>query len=502
IRERRVVGRTMTTGPASAPAAISSGLHAGLPQRALPWSAKLYYGFGEIPVTVTMVMFGLFAMFFYNSVMGLPAALVGLGIAAGLGIDVLLDPYIGYRSDRSAARFGRRHSFMLPGALAMGPCFIFVFSPPRGMSHIALFLWLLLGSLAFRTAGAVYRIPYMSFGAELSQNYVERTTIISVRSLFGLAGTLATAGLSFLLFFPKDSAGVNSKLNYASYPRMGVAFGCVMTVTALIACLGTLPQRELSAPARLAASTKDFFSGFALALRNRSFRSTWLSFVLFFVGVVLNAVVAVNYFTWYAQIHDNRVLSGIQTSFYLGAVAGVICWLVFARHGEKHKMYLAATLGMASLLWMAFLLIGHGRPFAPGSVVMPLIAGHAIGGLLASAVWVLPASMLADIADADELSSGQRREGIYFGILSLGEKIGSGGALLIAGLLLNFFVHLAPAASSQSPAAIERLGMVYGPLPGVMLVAAALLIVPYGLDRKAVQNIQEQLARRAKGTAA
>src|SRR5258708_18219854 len=223
----------------SAPA-LSASATADLQTRGAAWPAKLYYGVGEIPITVTMVMFGLFAMFFYNWVMGLPASLVGIGIAAGLLVDALVDPYIGYRSDRSQGRLGRRHSFMLPGALAMGPCFMFLFSPPRGMSATALFLWLLAGSMAFRAASALYRIPYLSFGAELSQDYVERTNVISVRALFGLAGTLAAAGLSFLLFFPATADGIDPKLHYASYPRLGLVFGSAMTVAGAIPALGPL----------------------------------------------------------------------------------------------------------------------------------------------------------------------------------------------------------------------------------------------------------------------
>jgi glycoside/pentoside/hexuronide:cation symporter, GPH family len=480
----------------SAPA-VSSPATPDLEGRLVPWPAKLYYGVGEIPITVTMVMFGLFAMFFYNSVMGLPASLVGIGIAAGLLVDAVVDPYIGYRSDRSQGRLGRRHSFMLPGALAMGPCFMFLFSPPRGMSATALFLWLLGGSMAFRAASAVYRIPYLSFGAELSQDYAERTNVISVRALFGLAGTLAAAGLSFLLFFPPMGDGLDPKLHYASYPRLGMVFGSVMTVAGVITCLGTLKQRTPVVCQRTASSVKDFFAGFRLAMRNGAFRSTWLSFVLFFLAVVLNAVVAVNYFTWYARIHDNKMLSAIQVSFYVGALVGVLGWFVLAKRGEKHRMYLAGTLGMAVLLCLAFALVGEGRFFGSGSM-MPLLAGHIAGGLLASAVWVLPASMLADVADQDELTSGERREGIFFGILSFGEKIASGGALLVAGLLLNFFVRLAPGAATQTPGAVERLGLIYGPLPGIMLVAAALLILPYGLDRRAVRQIQQRLAERRK----
>src|ERR1700724_2888305 len=95
--------------------ATCSTVASAAPFTRLPISAKLLYGVGEIPITVTMVLFGLFALFFYNSVMGLPAPLVGIGIACGLVLDAVLDPYIGYRSDRAVHRMGRRHSFMLVG---------------------------------------------------------------------------------------------------------------------------------------------------------------------------------------------------------------------------------------------------------------------------------------------------------------------------------------------------------------------------------------------------
>ena len=88
--------------------------------RPLPLSAKLLYGVGEMPITVLMVISGLFMLFFYNSVMGLPSALVGVGLSFSLVVDAVLDPFIGHLSDRTSHRFGRRHIFMLPGALIVG----------------------------------------------------------------------------------------------------------------------------------------------------------------------------------------------------------------------------------------------------------------------------------------------------------------------------------------------------------------------------------------------
>src|SRR5580698_3704214 len=246
---------------------------------------KLLYGVGEMPVTISMVLFGLFTLFFYNTVMGLPASLVGFAIAGGLVLDAFLDPYIGYRSDRSRHKFGRRHSFMLPGAIALGPCFYLLFSPPRSLGHTGLFLWLFAFWVAVRVTGALYRIPYLSLGAELSSDYDERTIIFAVRALFGLLGALAAAGFSFLVF--TKSSGLDAKLNYDNYPRMGLIFGLLMSLTAVLSTLGTLRHRSVAEVDRSSRPASQFFAGFALAMRNATFRSVWFYFVVFFLAVVL-----------------------------------------------------------------------------------------------------------------------------------------------------------------------------------------------------------------------
>jgi GPH family glycoside/pentoside/hexuronide:cation symporter len=454
---------------------------------------KLLYGVGEMPVTISMVLFGLFTLFFYNTVMGLPASLVGFAIAGGLVLDAFIDPYIGYRSDCSRHWLGRRHSYMLPSAILIGPCFFLLFSPPRSLSHIGLFLWLLGFWVAVRFTGALYRIPYLSLGAELSSDYDERTVIFAIRALFGLVGALAAAGFSFLVFNAKT--GADPKLDYASYPRMGLLFGLLMSVTALLSTVGTLGSRRPAEPVVDGRPATRFFAGFALSMRNATFRSVWFYFVVFFLAVVLNASLAIQYFTWYARIHAGSSLSAIQAGFYLGALAGVFLWMGLAKRTEKRTLSIAATLGTAILLSSATLLVGEGRLFGTGHA-LPLIAGHFIAGVIASAVWVIPASMVADVADEDEFHTGLRREGIYFGILNLGEKVASGGALVLAGLLLSFFGRLAPAASPQAPAAAGYIGLSYGLVPGVLLVAATLMILPYKLNRNSLRAIQRQLVER------
>jgi GPH family glycoside/pentoside/hexuronide:cation symporter len=320
---------------------------------------------------------------------------------------------------------------------------------------------------------------------------------MGLRTLFGLLGTLGAAALSFLIFFPATADGSEPKLNYAGYPRMGLAFGAVMTVSGLIGTLGTLRYRTSSDGQ--ASAGGHFFAGFRTAMQNRDFRSIWFSTTVFFLAVVLNFSMAIHYFTWYAHISRSEILSLIQTCFYSGAIGGVILWMSLARRTEKRTLYIMAAVSSATLLLMATLLIGRGRPLGIGHP-FPLIVGHVVGGIFASAVWVVPASMIADVTDTDELATGMRREGIYFGIMNFGEKIAAGGALLIAGGMLAVFRKLSPGMAfgtpGHPPAAARYVGLLYGAIPAALLVISLIFILPYRLNRRTVRGIQQQLAAR------
>ena len=456
-------------------------------------SAKLLYGVGEMPITVLMVLSGLFILFFYNSVMGLPASLVGIGLFASLALDAVTDPLIGHLSDRSRHRLGRRHAFMLPGALGMGPCFYLLFSPPRTLGPTGLFLWLVVTMIALRATSAIYRIPYLGLGAELSRDYDDRTSTMAVRAVFGLVGTLAAAGLSFLLFFPATADGSEPKLHYEGYPHLGLAFGALMTVSGLVCFFGTLGHRTSGGGKSSAAPS--FLSAFRISMQNAEFRKLWSSSTIFFLAVVLNASLAIQYFTWYARINGGGSLSAIQTSFYIGALLGVFQWMALSKRAEKRTLNMAAMAGTATVLLMATLLVGDGRLFGTGHA-MPLIVGSVIGGMFASAIWVIPPSMVADVADTDELRTGMRREGIYFGISNFGEKIAAGGALFLSGTLLTLFGKLSHGVPKGAPAATPYLGILYGAVPAVLLLVSLILIIPYRLNRRTVHGIQRELAKR------
>jgi len=450
----------------------------------VPLSLKILYGVGEIPITLTMVITGVYVVLFYNSVMGLNGALAGFGATAGLVIDAVVDPYIGFRSDAARFALGRRQSFMLVGCIGMGPFFWALLSPPQGLPVPALFTWLLLTSLGFRLCFATYRIPYLSLGAELTTDYDERTRVISVRSMVGLIGMAAGAILPALVFFRKLAGGPDPKMHYAGYPLMGAVFGMAMTAAGLIAVFGTQSHKSFPEVGAVREEARHFFAGMWLFLKNRDFRTLWFSFTLGTLAVVVNFSLSVHFLKWYAGIEDHRWLTLVQGSFYTGAVVGVAAWIWVAKRGEKRNFYAASVLGLVTILVLASLLIGKGHLFGMDHPI-PLMAGNLIAGLFASALWVLPFSMMADVVDEDELKSGMRREGVCFGMMNFG------------GILLSHFIHLAPGDQAQGPQVAARIGISYGMVPGILLALAIVLILRFSLNRKKVADIQAKLRVKA-----
>jgi Na+/melibiose symporter-like transporter len=467
------------------------------PARRLPVPTQLLYAAGDVSNSVKTVLASLFGLYFYTTVMGLPASLFGLAAALGLAWDAVIDPYVGHLSDKARSRFGRRHAFLLVGALTMGIGFWASFSPPRGLSHAALFAWLLGTGFLVRTATSIFRVPYLALGAELSRDYDERTSITAVRGILAVMGALAAGGLSFVVFFPNTHAGVDPKLNYAGYPAMGLVFGAVMTGTALIATLGTWSSRgpiDGSGPGP-APIRQPFLRTFAQCLGNRSFRLLFVSFSLFLLGVTTNAALSLHFLTYYAGVTASAALSGFQAAFYVAGLVGLPFWLRVSRRVEKHRLYVMGVLATAVMMFCALFLVGQGRLLGMGNT-RALMVGHALVGFFVSILWFVPPALIADVVDENELVTGQRREGAFFGLYSFGHQLAGGAALLITGMLVDRFARLIPGSAAQSPEAVWRIGLLYSVLPAVLLLAAAAAALPYAIGRREVASIQRELDRR------
>ncbi|MGD8833732.1 MAG: MFS transporter [Desulfobacteraceae bacterium] len=461
---------------------------------------KVLYGAGQIANSMKTMLFGIFSLFFYTSVMGLPGSWVGIACGIGLLWDALIDPIIGTLSDNMPGRLGKRHGFMIVGSTVMGISFYAYFAPPQSLEPQILFWWLLFMNLAVRTSSSIFSIPYYALGAELSSDYHERTTLSGVRSAFALAGTLLAAVSSFLIFFPETSGAEDSKLHAEGYRYMGVAFGIAMTSVSLISTFGTLSFRNYTQKKDsmgVACSFGRIVQLSWLTLKNTSFCILFFSYAVFFFGTVINATLSIHFLTYYADISSSKALSIFHLFFYIGALAGVVFWVRSSKTVEKRLLYFIGTIATSLLMACAYFLLGKGHLLGAGDI-RPLLVGHGAAGFFASVLWIIPASMIADVSDEDELFNGKRREGLFFGMFQFGEQIAAGAAIAIAGFLIDWYAGLVPGALQQADQTIDRIGLAYSLIPSGCLVLSSALILGYSLNHKKVDTIQFQLANRTK----
>ena len=157
---------------------------------ALTFNTKFAYGIGQLAEGLKNSALSTFVLFYYNQVLGLSGTLAGTAILIALLFDAVSDPLAGSLSDNWRSRWGRRHPFMYASALPLGIAFFFLFSPPEGLSEFSLFLWLTVTVVLTRGAMTLYHVPHIALGAELSEDYDERTQIVSYRYFLGFAGYL------------------------------------------------------------------------------------------------------------------------------------------------------------------------------------------------------------------------------------------------------------------------------------------------------------------------
>jgi Na+/melibiose symporter-like transporter len=172
----------------------------------------------------------------------------------------------------------------------------------------------------------------------------------------------------------------------------------------------------------------------------------------------------------------------------------VSIWLPVSRHMQKHHLYAGATVVTAVIISMGYWLVGEGRPFGTGNLTFLMVA-NGLAGMFGVATSVMAPSMLADITAQDEARTGERRDGIFFGMYSFGQQLSGGLAVLIGGLLVDRFAGLVPGQAEQSAMTVERLAMISNLLPAAILSLAGLIALRYSLTRRDIEETQHKLGQ-------
>ena len=160
------------------------------------------FGAGEIAGAFQNVAWSVLLLFYYQQIIGVEAALVGLAIGIAILVDGITDPLIGALSDRIQSRWGRRHPMLLFSAAPLAVSFVLLFHPPQDMSDLGGFLWLTVFGILVRASYTFYNIPHLSLGAEMASGYHQRSTLFGYSAFFAAISIAVAYGLITGYYFP------------------------------------------------------------------------------------------------------------------------------------------------------------------------------------------------------------------------------------------------------------------------------------------------------------
>lgn len=461
---------------------------------------KWSYAFGNMPYAVKDVAFTSFVVFYYTQVQGLSGTLTGLAMFIALSWDAITDPFVGSWCDTVRSRWGRRHPLLLLGGLPTAVLCFFLFVPPVGLGQTGTFLWLLLVSLALRTFITLYFIPYSAMGAELSNDYDERTEIAKTRISMSWLASMMMPAIAFGIIF-RPEGGVDGRLVEANYYTYGLVSFAVAAATTLICLWGTrsviprLPQAPVGQPP---FNIRQPIADFREALGNRNFRFKLGASLTFgmVAGVYLTLAL---YLATYFWEFSNQQLAGLIVPTALGTVIAFACMGWLGQRYDKPRLLTALCIALAiNAFWMiaarlAGLLPENGHPLIfPLQMISTLITTMILVGLQALAV-----SLIADILDEQELAIGRRQEGVFFAAGTFILKATTGVGTMVAGVVIDLSgIEPGSAPGSVPQPVLQSLGFF------TLLVVCSLCLVAcwfysrVSLGRSDHARIVEQLEKR------
>ncbi len=397
---------------------------------ALPLADRVLYGLGSLGNATFFWSLSLWLIYFYAPPEGRGSALLPIAVVAiarGIGgvLEAFDDPLIGWWSDRSRSRWGRRIPFLLYGTPVLVLSFWLLFTPPVGAGPVILAVYFFVILELFYLANTIVGAPYEALQAEIAIASADRVSLGVWKVLFGTAGLL----LAFVV-----SPQLIERLGFSVTMAIlaGVAFAALYGMLFGLWRRGTLDRATTieAVPIALVDSVR-------ASLAHRPFLALALSFVLFSTGYNMLPLLMPYYVT---VIHGTS--EGEVTFFLAGVIGTVVVALPFAsaaaRRFGKRAVY-AVSMAVTGVYLVVLGIVA----FVPLQPDIPLLWQSRVAiwlsGFGFTALFVFPGAMMADIIDDDAARSGQQRAAIYYGMFKTLEKFAQGGAAILFGVLIQVF---------------------------------------------------------------
>ncbi len=442
-------------------------------EKKLKNSTLFFYGLTDMPVMMSIFPALVFIPRFYASDVGVPLALVGTFILVTRILDVFTDPLMGYISDKTRWRMGRRRPWVILATPIMMFSIYKLYMPPAGVDGWYMFTWMVLLSVGT----TMMLIPYYAWGAELSTDYHQRSRITGWRAALGAFGQLTAQAVpaGALFFFAIGGSAAVLQI-------VGTTMLIVMPICVLLTVMFTPePRHEVK-------SVVPVLPGLKLMFQNGPFLRLIIAFMIGFIGLNITTPLYLFFVADVLGAENEAVYMLI--CFYLSSIIAIPLWVKLAYRIGKHKAYILSYVTIACA-HPFYLLLGQGDFW--WMLPITIATGFAAGGFSQT----LPNSMKADVIDLDTLESGENRAALFFSAWSFAQKATAsvGGAIAMFGLALWGFNAEPGAVNGEYE--LFGLRLLFSTIPSVFFLVGAAIVWSYPITEERHAEIRAQIAARS-----
>jgi len=417
-------------------------------------------GFATLP--------GLVLVYYLTDSLGVTALAAGAIVTVAKIWDVLIDPVIGGISDRSLAHSGTRARTMVIGAIGLPLAFLLTFAVPAGLGPLPAAIWVLIAFMAAATFFSLFQVPYIALPAELTDDYRERTRLLTWR--------VVVLTVAILLF---GAGGPELRALFPDDPLMGylvmAAVAAVVLGAAMLVSAGVAPRRPLL-PVRPGASIAEHYRGGIAVLRqSQPFRALLATFML--QGLATGLMLAAAQYVARWVLDDETAVTQLFVALIAPALLMAPVWKLIADRIGKERafrlasaVFLLATLILAAMVWL------------PGWWI---VAPVALAGAAYAGMQTLPMAMLPDVIAYDRSrSGGANRSGVFGGVWTAGETTGMALGGTVLALVLTVTGYLETRAGQevvQPDAAVVGIAVSFSILPALLMLLSLAALARYRL---------------------